>query len=390
MAKLLVVDQQRSARRGLKDDLGKLGYEVQEASTTEAGLEMALKGGYDGILLDVQMAIKDDWKVLHELKGNPRTKGTPVMMLTAVRSNKDEATGLRLGASHFISKPWHPEGLALTVRVALREAQERARNEPPDVSLNNGYAADNVYPVEVAPVPAHTSNKTAFGTGGKLVKLEGVLGGGLSIESLTFIVGNPGTGKSVLCQYLIYAAIVAGRNVTFLSTDHNADTLADQMRSIDLDTSNYLREGQLDIRPLERPSSEDDPADVMAQLAREIQYIPPEFGFVIVDSISGLAQISQSRSVLSFFARCQDSCTDGKTVVIVARDSAFDPLLLPRLAGVCDTHIIFGSKAMGAKVVHTLEVQKLNNVQLKRDNGFGFEVVPQVGIHVVPLASARA
>ena len=384
MAKLLVVDQQRSARRGLKDDLGKLGYEVQEASTAEAGLEMALKGGYDGILLDVQMAIKDDWKVLHELKGNPRTKGTPVMMLTAVRSNKDEATGLRLGASHFISKPWHPEGLALTVRVALREAQERVRNEPPDVPLDDR----DVYPEEVAPV--YTSNKSAFGTGGKLVRLEKVLGGGLAVESLTFVGGNPGTGKSVLCQYLIYAAIVSGRNVTYFSTDHTADTLADQMRSLDLDTSNYIREGQLDVRPLERPSSEDDPAEVMAQLARAIQDIPPEFGFIIVDCISGLAQICQSRSVLGFFARCQESCTDGKTMVIVARDSAFDPQLLPRLTGVCNTYIKFGAESVGARVVHTLEVQKLNNAQLKKDTGFGFEVVPHEGIHVVPWSRIRA
>ena len=384
MAKLLVVDQQRSARRGLKDDLGKLGYEVQEASTTEAGLEMALKGGYDGILLDAQMAIKDDWKVLHELKGNPRTKGTPVMMLSAVRSNKDEATGLRLGASHFISKPWHPEGLALTVRVALREAQERVRKELPDTPM------DDLYPEEAAPAAARTFNKSAFNTGGKLVRLDNVLGGGLTIETLTLLEGKPDTGKSVVCQYLIYAAVVAGRNVTCFSTDHTKDTLVEQMRSIDLDTSSYLREGQLDIRPLERPSSEDDPAELLAHLVGDIQDVPPEFGFIIVDSITSLAQISEDRSVLNFFARCQESCTDGKTVVIVARDSAFDPLLLPRVSDVCNNHLKFGAETVGAKVVQTLEVQKLNNAELRKDNSFGFQVVPQVGIHIVPFSRIRA
>ena len=217
-----------------------------------------------------------------------------------------------------------------------------------------------------------------------------MLGGGLTVKSLTFIEGHPGTGKSVICQYLVYAAVVAGRNVTLFSTDHTADTLVDQMRSIDLDTSSYLREGQLDIRPLERPSGEDDPAELMAQLARDIQDIPPEFGFIIVDSISSLAQISQDRSVLNFFARCQESCTDGKTVVIVARDSAFDPKLLPRLKGVCNNHIKLGVETVGARVVHTLSVQKLNNAELRKDNSFGFLVEPQAGIHVVPIARARA
>ena len=380
MPKLLVVDQQRSARKGLKDDLGKLGYEVQEASTTQAGLEMALKGRYDGILLDVQITIKDDWKVLHELKENPRTKGTPVMMLTAIRSNKDEATGLSLGASHFISKPWHPEALALTVRVALREAEERARMELPEDPL------DDVYPEESAPAAARTFNKSAFDTGGKLVRLDNVLGGGLAIETLTLLEGNPSTGKSVVCQYLIYAAIVAGRNVSCFSTDHTTDTLVEQMRSIDLDPSNYLREGQLDIRPMERPSSEDDPAELLAQLVKDIQDIPPEFGFIIVDSITSLAQISKDRPVLNFFARCQESCIDGKTVVIVARDSAFDPQLLPRLNDVCNNHLRFGAETVGARVVQTLEVRKLNNAELRKDNIFGFLVEKGLGIHDVPFS----
>jgi len=48
---------------------------------------MASKGRYNGIILDVQMAIKDDWKVLEELKRNPYTKGAPMMMLAEVRSH---------------------------------------------------------------------------------------------------------------------------------------------------------------------------------------------------------------------------------------------------------------------------------------------------------------
>ncbi len=380
MTKLLVVDQQRSARRGLKDDLTKLGYEVQEATTTETGLEMALKGGYAAILVDVQLAIKDDWNVLQTLKGNRQTKGTPVMMLTAVRSDKNEAIGLRMGAPHFIPKPWHPDGLALTVRVALREAEERARLEIAEEHL------DDVYPEEEAPTVVRKSNKSPYDTGGKVVKLDKLLGGGIAIKTLSLFVGNPGAGKSVICQYLIYGAIVAGRTVTYISTDHTASTLADQMATIDLDISRHVKDGQLDIRTLERPASEDDPNQLPARMVRDIESAQPQSSLVIVDSISNLAQISEDRSILNFIAKCQGSCTDGKTVVIVSRDSAFDPKLLPRLNDVFHNYFKFGAETVGNRTFNKLQVQKLNNAVLRKDNLFGFLVEPQLGIHVVPFS----
>ena len=243
----------------MKADLVKLGYDVQEAETAQAGLEMALKGRYNGILIDVQMAIKDDWKILEELKRNPWTKGTPVMMLTAVRSNKNEATGLRLGASHFILKPWHPEGLALTVRVALREAEERSRLERPDDPL------DDVYPKEV--VADNTSNRNVFATAVKLVKLENVLGSDLAFESLTLIEGSPNTGKSVICQYLIHGAIANAECVNYFSANQTKDDLVQKMASIDLDIKIKLQDEQLQIRAIRRASVNDDPAEFLDALA---------------------------------------------------------------------------------------------------------------------------
>lgn len=190
----------------------------------------------------------------------------------------------------------------------------------------------------------------------------------------------------MICQYLIYGAIVAGRNVTYISTDHIASTLADQMASFDLDISKHVKDGQLDIRTLERPSSEDDPNQLLARLVQDIENAQPQSGLVIVDSISNLAQISEDRSILNFIARCQGSCTEGKTVVIVSRDSAFDPKLLPRLNDVCHNYLKFGAETVGNRTFNKLEVQKLNNAVMRKDNIFGFLVEPQMGIHVVPFS----
>ena len=393
MAKILLMDPQRSARRNMKADLVKLGYEIQETDSTQTGLEMAAKGRYNGIILDVQMAIKDDWKVLEELKRNPHTKGTPVMMLAAVRSNQNEATGLRLGATHFISKPWKTDSLALTVRVALREAEERARIERESAPM------DIVVPEEERPTAA--TNTSGFGTAGKLVKLDNVLAGGLSFESMTLIEGSPNTGKSVIYQYLIYGAITSGENVHYFSADHTKTDLMKQMASIDLDIRSSLRarlrpnikaninDEQLQVHAIKLATSADDPAEFLSALAAEIRQIPPGRTLIILDHISSLAQSCPDRSVLNFFAACRDHYVDGKSLVVVARESAFDPQLLLTLNSLCNNYLKFGAETVGARFVNFLEVQRLNNAELRKDNSFGFMVEPEIGVHVIPVAKIK-
>ena len=131
MPKLLVVDNERYVRRALKDALGKCGYDVIEAANGQSALETAFQENIDGILLDVEMPVMDGWQVLTQVREDPRTQTLPVIMLTSFPSVETESTGIRLGASHLIPKPWHPETLAITVRVALRESQHSAMATPP-------------------------------------------------------------------------------------------------------------------------------------------------------------------------------------------------------------------------------------------------------------------
>ena len=105
MLKLLVADHQRSIRKALKDSLVDIGYEVIDAANGPAVLEIALQEKIDGILLDVEIPVIDGWQVLAKLKEEPKTKSIPVIMLISFPSVDTEATGIRLGAAHFISKP---------------------------------------------------------------------------------------------------------------------------------------------------------------------------------------------------------------------------------------------------------------------------------------------
>jgi len=390
MSKLLVVDPQRQARRGLLTDLGKLGYDVQEAATAQAGLEAAFSVRFDGILLDAQMTVANDWKVLAKLKENPQTERVPIIMLMSNRSSKIEDAAMQRGASHFIGKPWHPDNLALIVRVALRETQTGAKADRA--------VEERLTPEESLTELRETTKKPKlFDTGSKLMKLEQVLGGGIRPNTLTLVEDSPGTGKSVICQYLIYGAIAGGANVTLFSTDHDIDSLATQMGSIDLDLSQYLidgpldgvQEGRLQVHGLERSPNE-DPEALLRELGDKLENVQAKDGLIVVDSISGLVQVSQDRAILAFFAKCLNSCQVGKTIVLTSRESSFDQHLISRINGICNNHIKLGAETVGGRFINTLEVRKLNNAETRKDNRFGFQMVPGVGINVIPVSRIKA
>ena len=250
-------------------------------------------------------------------------------------------------------------------------------------------------------LPAVATNTSRFGTAGKLVRLDNVLAGGLSFESMTLMEGSPNTGKSVICQYLIYGAIPSGENVHYFSADYTKTDLMQQMASIDLDIRTSLRarlrtnikanisDEQLQVHAIKRATSNDDPAEFLSALAAEIRQIPPRRTLIVVDHISSLAQSCPDRSVLNFFGTCRDHCVDGKSLVVVARESAFDPQLLPRLNSLYNNYLRFGAETVGARFVNVLEVQRLNNAELRKDDNFGFVVEPEIGLHVIPVAKVK-
>ena len=124
MALVLVVEDEKDLRNLLSDILIFAGYDVIEAKDGGAGLEKAWSERPDVILLDVMMPVMDGFDLLTKLRENPVTNSTPVVMLTAYPATKGELPALRLGARHYIRKPFEPELVTWAVKVALREAED--------------------------------------------------------------------------------------------------------------------------------------------------------------------------------------------------------------------------------------------------------------------------
>ncbi len=85
-------------------------YRILEAEDGEAVLEILEKTRPDLILLDVMMPKINGFELCEQLKNNPETKDITIMMLSAKAQERDIIQGLRLGADHYITKPFDPAG----------------------------------------------------------------------------------------------------------------------------------------------------------------------------------------------------------------------------------------------------------------------------------------
>ena len=120
---VLVVEDDAAIRRGLVDMLRFAGYAVREAGDGQAGLDAALTGPVDLVLLDILMPRMDGLSVLREVR---RARATlPVIMLTARGEEEDKVRGLKEGADDYIVKPFGAAELLARVQAVLRRSPER-------------------------------------------------------------------------------------------------------------------------------------------------------------------------------------------------------------------------------------------------------------------------
>ena len=119
MVRVLLVDDDLELCSMQGEYLSNEGFAVQMYHDGESGLEEALSGDYDLILLDVMMPKLNGIEVLRRLRIH---SNVPVLMLTAKGDDIDRIIGLELGADDYVCKPCTPRELVARVRAILRRA----------------------------------------------------------------------------------------------------------------------------------------------------------------------------------------------------------------------------------------------------------------------------
>ncbi|MEW6252438.1 MAG: response regulator transcription factor [Planctomycetota bacterium] len=117
---LVIEDNPKLAQR-IRETLTEQAYTADVTHSGRDGEEMAVTGGYDGIILDLMLPDHDGVDLCRNLRR--RGVAAPVLMLTALAATSDKVTGLEAGADDYLTKPFELEELVARTRALLRRAQ---------------------------------------------------------------------------------------------------------------------------------------------------------------------------------------------------------------------------------------------------------------------------
>ena len=118
--RILVVEDEPSIAELIAINLSHAGYEVEKAMQTDVAQSMMKEQLPSMIILDWMLPGKSGVQFAKELRSNDRTRGLPILMLTAKSEEADKVMGLDSGADDYVTKPFSPKELIARVRALLR------------------------------------------------------------------------------------------------------------------------------------------------------------------------------------------------------------------------------------------------------------------------------
>jgi DNA-binding response OmpR family regulator len=116
--RILVIEDEKRLANTLADIISNGNDIVDISNDGESGLDNALSGIYDAIVLDVMLPLIDGFEILRRLRTGKVS--TPILMLTARADLEDRVTGLDLGADYYLTKPFENEEFAACLRSITR------------------------------------------------------------------------------------------------------------------------------------------------------------------------------------------------------------------------------------------------------------------------------
>lgn len=120
---MAVIEDDADLSFTIRLNLERQGYDVSAFSNGHEGLLAVEQGGFDFLILDLNLPDLDGFTICRELRRNAATANLPILMLTARSSEQDRVMGLELGADDYLVKPFSVRELLARVGAILRRAR---------------------------------------------------------------------------------------------------------------------------------------------------------------------------------------------------------------------------------------------------------------------------
>lgn len=150
--KILIVEDEVKIARFLELELTHEGYVVEQVHDGRLGLERAMRGQFDLIILDVMLPSLNGMEILRRLR---QSSDMPVIMLTAKDGVTDIVMGLDIGADDYMTKPFAIEELLARIRVSLKRTKTHSEDHNSitlgalEINLDQHSVSFNSQPVEL-------------------------------------------------------------------------------------------------------------------------------------------------------------------------------------------------------------------------------------------------
>ncbi len=122
-ARVAVIEDEADLAFTIRLNLEREGYSVTHFNNGHEGLLAVQQGGFDFLILDLNLPDLDGFTICRELRRNPATSRVPILMLTARISEADRIMGLELGADDYLLKPFSVRELLARVAAILRRSK---------------------------------------------------------------------------------------------------------------------------------------------------------------------------------------------------------------------------------------------------------------------------
>jgi two-component system alkaline phosphatase synthesis response regulator PhoP len=130
-SKIVVIEDEPDIVEVMCYNLQREGYQVSSTTRGDEGLELVRNQSPALVLLDLMLPGMDGLTVCQQIKSDPLTRSTPIIIVSAKGEESDVVIGLGLGADDYISKPFSPREMLARVKAVLRRAplQEQQKND---------------------------------------------------------------------------------------------------------------------------------------------------------------------------------------------------------------------------------------------------------------------